>query len=109
MVILWDDLINTISLFGVSEKKAKTEKSMLFIKSRLISTLFLFKITNCNNFVIFITFIDVIILTGGDFMTEEQLNMIISYIEVNHDILTTLDILEGLYELRENNRKEKEI
>lgn len=42
-------------------------------------------------------------------MTEEQLNMIISYIEVNHDILTTLDILEGLYELRENNKKEKDL
>ena len=41
-------------------------------------------------------------------MSEEQLNMIISYIEVNHDILTPLDILEGLYELRENNKKEKE-
>ncbi len=40
-------------------------------------------------------------------MSEEQLNMIISYIEVNHDILTPLDILEGLYELRDNNRKEK--
>ena len=39
-------------------------------------------------------------------MTDEQLDMIISYIEVNHDILTPLDILEGLYELRENNRKE---
>lgn len=40
-------------------------------------------------------------------MTDEQLDMIISYIEVNHDILTSLDILEGLYELRENNKKRR--